>query len=70
MLLAFLGVSESIIQAVGQWSLEAWKIYIWENLAIRIEQQLAAVQLSLFIAHHFSSFSHLHHPHAHHLQLF
>lgn len=26
--LASLGVSETIIQAIGQWSLEAWKIYI------------------------------------------
>lgn len=26
--LASLGIAESIIQAVGQWSLEAWKIYI------------------------------------------
>jgi hypothetical protein len=28
MFLASLGISESIIQAVGRWSSEAWKIYI------------------------------------------
>ena len=44
-LLASLGVSESIIQAVGRWSSEAWKIYICENPAIRVEQQLATMQL-------------------------
>ena len=43
--LASLGVSESIIQAVGRWSSDAWKIYIWENPAIRVEQQLAAIRL-------------------------
>jgi hypothetical protein len=43
--LASLGISESIIQAVGRWSSEAWKIYIRENPAIRVEQQLAAVRL-------------------------
>lgn len=43
--LASLGVSESIIQAVGRWSSEAWKIYIRENPAIRVEQQLAALRL-------------------------
>ena len=43
--LASLGVSESIIQAVGRWSSEAWKIYIRENPAIRVEQQLAIIRL-------------------------
>ena len=43
--LASLGVSETIIQAVGHWSSEAWKIYIRENPAIRVEQQLAAARL-------------------------
>jgi hypothetical protein len=43
--LASLGVSESIIQAVGRWSSDAWKIYIRENPAIRVEQQLAAIRL-------------------------
>jgi hypothetical protein len=43
--LASLGVSESIIQAVGRWSSEAWKIYIRENPAIRVEQQLAELRL-------------------------
>jgi hypothetical protein len=43
--LASLGISESIIQAVRHWSSEAWKIYIQENPAIRVEQQLAAIQL-------------------------
>jgi hypothetical protein len=32
-----------VIQAVGRWSSEAWKIYIRENPAIRVEQQLAAI---------------------------
>ena len=43
--LASLGVSETIIQVVGRWSSEAWKIYIRENPAIRVEQQLAAARL-------------------------
>jgi hypothetical protein len=43
--LASLGVSETVIQAVGRWSSEAWKIYIRENPAIRVEQQLAAIRL-------------------------
>ena len=41
--LVSLGVSESIIQAVGHWSSEAWKIYIHENLAVRVKQQLATI---------------------------
>ena len=43
--LASLGIPESIIQAVGRWSSEAWKIYIRENPAVRVEQQLAAFRL-------------------------
>ena len=43
--LASLGIAESIIQAVGRWSSEAWKIYIRENPAVRVEQQLAALRL-------------------------
>jgi hypothetical protein len=41
--LASLGISEMIIQAVGHWSSEAWKIYIWENPAIRFKLQLASI---------------------------
>ena len=41
--LASLGILESIIQAVGRWSSEAWKIYIQENPTVRVEQQLAAL---------------------------
>ncbi|KAF8228045.1 hypothetical protein L208DRAFT_1293556 [Tricholoma matsutake] len=44
-LLASLGLSESIIQAVGCWSSDAWKIYIRENPSIRVEQQLATIRL-------------------------
>ncbi len=40
---ASLGVSESIIQALGRWSSTAWKIYICKNPAIRVEQQLASI---------------------------
>lgn len=38
---ASLGVSESLIQALGRWSSEAWRIYIRDNPTIRIELQLA-----------------------------
>ena len=44
---AGLGVSESIIQALGRWSSAAWKIYIREHPLIRAEQQLAAIRLRL-----------------------
>ena len=40
-----LGIQESIIQALGRWSSAAWKIYIRENPSIRVEQQLAYLQL-------------------------
>lgn len=42
---AGLGVSPEIIQAVGRWSSAAWKIYIRDNPAIRVEQQLAQLRL-------------------------
>lgn len=42
---AGLGLSESIIQAIGRWTSAAWKIYIRENPLIRAEQQLAALHL-------------------------
>ena len=41
--LASLGVSETVIQVVGHWSSEAWKIYIHENPALIMEQQLASM---------------------------
>ncbi|KAF8221045.1 hypothetical protein L208DRAFT_1535796 [Tricholoma matsutake] len=41
--LASLGVSESVIQAIGRWFSEAWKIYIHENPAVRVEQELVAI---------------------------
>jgi hypothetical protein len=43
--LTSLGILETIIQAVGRWSSEAWKIYIQENPAIRVKLQLASIQL-------------------------
>ena len=46
---ASLGLSESIIQAIGRWSSQAWKIYICGNPTIRAEQQLASLQ---FHSHH------------------
>ena len=42
---ASLGLSESIIQAIGRWSSQAWKIYIRDNPTIRAEQQLASLRL-------------------------
>lgn len=47
MFLAGLGLSETIIQAIGCWSSSAWKISIRENPTIRAEQQLAAICLRL-----------------------
>ncbi|KAF8890539.1 hypothetical protein CPB84DRAFT_1683566, partial [Gymnopilus junonius] len=44
---ASLGLSEDIIQALGRWLSQVWKIYICENPAIRAEQQLAATRLHL-----------------------
>jgi hypothetical protein len=48
---ASLGVSESVIQAIGRWSSTAWKIYIRDNPTVRAEQQLAALRLHNH--HHF-----------------
>lgn len=44
---ASLGLSDSIIQALGRWSSTAWKIYIRDNPTIRAEQQLASIRLHL-----------------------
>ena len=44
---ASLGLSEAIIQALGRWSSEAWKIYIRDNPTIHTELQLAAICLCL-----------------------
>jgi hypothetical protein len=41
---ANLGLSEDIIQALGRWSSEAWKIYIRDNATVRAELQLAAIR--------------------------
>ena len=41
---ASLGLSESIIMALGRWSSEAWKIYIRDNPCVRAALQLAALQ--------------------------
>jgi hypothetical protein len=38
---ASLGLSESVIMALGRWSSEAWKIYIRENPSVRAALQLA-----------------------------
>ncbi|KAF8231978.1 hypothetical protein L208DRAFT_1398121 [Tricholoma matsutake] len=43
--LAALGLSESVIQAIGRWSSAAWKINIRENPTICAEQELAAARL-------------------------
>jgi hypothetical protein len=42
---ASLGLSDSIIQAIGRWSSSAWKIYIRDNPTVRAEQQLASIRL-------------------------
>ena len=42
---ASLGLSESVIMALGRWSSEAWKIYIRDNPCIRAALQLAALRL-------------------------
>ena len=44
---ASLGLSEDVIQAIGHWSSQAWKIYIRDNPTVRAEQQLAAIGLRL-----------------------
>jgi hypothetical protein len=42
---ASLGLSASIIQAIGRWSSSAWEIYIRDNPTVRAEQQLASIRL-------------------------
>src|SRR6202522_404578 len=44
---ASLGLSESVIMALGRWSSEAWKTYIRENPSVR-----AALQLTTLHNHH------------------
>ena len=41
---ANLGISEDVLQAIGQWSSAAWKIYIRNHPAIHIELQLTALR--------------------------
>jgi hypothetical protein len=38
-----LGLSEDIIQAIGRWTSQSWKIYIRDNPTVRAELQLAAL---------------------------
>ena len=38
---ASLGLSEDVIQALGRWTSQAWKIYICDNPTVRAEAQLA-----------------------------
>jgi hypothetical protein len=42
---ASLGLSEDIIQALGRWSSQSWRIYIHDNPSIQAEAQLAAIRL-------------------------
>ena len=44
---ASLGLSASIIQAIGRWSSSAWEIYIRDNPTVRAEHQLASIRLHL-----------------------
>ena len=41
---AALGISESVIMALGRWSSKAWKIYIRDNPSVRAALQLAALR--------------------------
>ena len=41
---ARLGLSESVIMALGRWSSTAWKIYIRDNPTVRAELQLASLK--------------------------
>ena len=41
---ASLGLSESVIMALGRWSSEAWKIYIRDNPCVRAALQLATLR--------------------------
>jgi hypothetical protein len=40
-------LTEDVIQALGRWSSEAWKIYIRDNPTIRAELQIAALRIRL-----------------------
>ena len=40
---ASLGLSEDVIQAIGRWTSQSWKIYIRDNPTVRAELQLAAL---------------------------
>ncbi|KAJ3832035.1 hypothetical protein F5878DRAFT_548726, partial [Lentinula raphanica] len=68
---ASLGVSESIIQAMGRWSSDAWKIYIRDHSTVRAELQLASLRAAeitptLLFSPSFIFF-HLRLPHTHYL---
>ena len=39
-----LGLSEDIIQAIGQWTSQSWEIYIRDNPTVRAELHLAALR--------------------------
>jgi hypothetical protein len=41
---AALGLTEDVIQALGRWSSQAWKIYIRDNPSVRAEAQLASIR--------------------------
>jgi len=43
---ASLGLSEDIIQALGRWSSQAWKVYIHDNPTVRAELQLSSLRQS------------------------
>jgi hypothetical protein len=45
---AALGLSETVIMALGRWSSEAWKIYIRDNPCVRAALQLAALRRHLY----------------------
>ena len=44
---AALGLSETVIMALGRWSSEAWKIYIHDNPCVRAALQLATLRRPL-----------------------
>jgi hypothetical protein len=48
---ASFGISEMILQALGRWSSEAWRIYIRDNPTIRVEQQLATLRSQQSTSH-------------------
>jgi hypothetical protein len=39
-----LGLSKDVIQAIGRWTSQSWKIYIRDNPTVRAELQLAALR--------------------------